>query len=77
MKTGLVFNNLFNLFDTPGTMDSDPENTVNQIAPGKRGRTSTGSNIVVDPEGKPVIAVGGSGGGRIRSSSAQVNNDTT
>ena len=71
IKTGIAFNNLYNLFDTPRTMDNDPY-TANHIGPGRRGRSAVGANILVNQDGKPIIAVGGSGGGRIRSSSGQV-----
>ena len=76
VKTGIVFGNLFNLFNHRSTMEQDPTNTVNHIAAGKRPRSSTGCILLVDENDVPVMSVGGSGGPRIITGSAQVSQIT-
>ena len=54
--TGILLNNEMTDFDEPGT--------ANEVAPGKRPRSSISPTIVVDA-GRPVLVLGASGGRRI------------
>ena len=55
--TGFLLNNELTDFGAPGT--------ANEPAPGKRPRSSMAPTIVVSPDGRPELVVGGAGGARI------------
>jgi len=55
--TGFLLNNELTDFGAPGT--------ANEPAPGKRPRSSMSPTIVVSPDGRPALVVGGAGGARI------------
>jgi gamma-glutamyltranspeptidase / glutathione hydrolase len=55
--TGFLLNNELTDFGAPGT--------ANEPAPGKRPRSSMSPTIVVAPDGRPELVIGGAGGARI------------
>jgi gamma-glutamyltranspeptidase/glutathione hydrolase len=55
--TGILLNNELTDFGAPGT--------ANEPAPGKRPRSSMAPTIVVEPDGRPSMVLGGAGGARI------------
>lgn len=73
-RTGLIYNNVMNDFSTPGVTNSYglASTKANLIVPGKRPASSMSPFIVVDRQDRVRLVMGGSGGARIISSSAQV-----
>ncbi|KAK2141432.1 hypothetical protein NP493_5259g00001, partial [Ridgeia piscesae] len=60
-RTGIVFNNMMDLFTLPAKGNI----SANHIAPGKRGRSSVSPIMVRDRDGQVALLAGGAGSKRI------------
>ncbi|XP_077535850.1 scoloptoxin SSD14-like [Haemaphysalis longicornis] len=73
-NSGVILNNQMDDFSIPGKSNlyDVPPSKANYIEPRKRPMSSMAPTVFLDEEGKPLLAIGGTGGSKITTGVAQV-----